>query len=180
MYSFKNLCLATLLCSVILLATNCKNTKTSKMVTIPFAAAATGEYKYVGPDTLPDPKCTGALSAWRAIVDCKGSGAPIGNFTAHFDFCGDTSNHYGNVDACIVAQNGDSLFIFAEGQVRDGRLDEHPSYVTSYWQDTIIILGGTGKYKGVSGKILTNDYNSSEDPYTHHRWTGTIYLPSDR
>ncbi|MBP1668794.1 MAG: hypothetical protein H6Q21_1160, partial [Bacteroidetes bacterium] len=45
-----------------------------------------------------------------------------------------------------------------------------------YWRDPFEILGGTGKFKGATGKGTTDDYNSSEDPYSHHHWTGTITL----
>jgi hypothetical protein len=42
--------------------------------------------------------------------------------------------------------------------------------VVSYWKDPFVILGGTGKYEGATGDIITDDYNSSEDPYSHHHW----------
>jgi len=165
---------------MVLLISACNWTKNPKMVTVPFSADALGEYKYAGPDTLPNPKCTGDLSAWRAIVDVKGSGTPIGNFTGHFDFCGDTVSHYGNVYAYLIAENGDTLFINTSGQVLPGRLEEHPEFVTSYWKDTIDITGGTGKYKEATGKVISDDYNSSEDPYSHHHWTGSITMLEEK
>ena len=170
----------TFLICIIFLLINCNRQKIPKMVTVPFKADCTGEYKYAGPDTLPEPKCTGSLSLWRAIVDAKGTGDPVGNFTAHFDFCGDSLSNYGNAYAYIIDEKGDTLFMDASGQVLDGRLDEHPVFVTSYWRDTIRFTGGTGKYKGSTGSIVTDDFNSSKDPYSHHHWTGTITMLKEK
>jgi hypothetical protein len=157
--------------------TNCNRLKNNpKPVTEPFVANFTGSYTYAGPDTLPNPKCGEQFAAWRAIVDGNGSEAHLGNFSVHFDFCGDSLSNYGNCYAYMIAADGDSLFLDASGRVLDGRLDDHPAFVTSYWRDTINILGGTGKFSGATGKLLTDDYNSSEDPNSHHNWKGTITL----
>ncbi len=176
MKTTKRLFLLPAIICIIMLVLNCNRQKSLKMVTVPFKATATGEYKYVGPDTLPEPKCTGSLSLWRAIVDAKGSGVPVGNFIAHFDFCGDSLSNYGNAYAFIIDETGDTLFLDASGQVLDGRLAEQPAFVTSHWSDTIRFVGGTGKYKGAIGSVVTEDYNSSQDGNSHHNWTGTITM----
>ncbi|HUW93994.1 MAG TPA: hypothetical protein VMV74_12575 [Bacteroidales bacterium] len=147
-----------------------------EMVTLPFDVNALGNYTYVGSDTLPNPKCSEPLTAWRAIVDGNGTGTPIGDFKMHFDFCGDSLSNYGNTYAYLVASDGDTLFISCEGRVLEGRLDDHPVFVTSYWKDPFAILGGTGKYEEATGTAMTDDYNSSEDPNSHHHWTGTITM----
>ncbi|MBN2275407.1 MAG: hypothetical protein JXK95_13820 [Bacteroidales bacterium] len=165
---------------IIFLVINCNRQKPLKTVTVPFKADCTGEYIYFGPDTLPEPKCTGSLSLWRAVVDAKGTGEPMGNFTVHFDFCGDSLSNYGNLYAHIIDEKRDTLFLNSSGRVLDGRLDEHPAFVTSYWRDTIRFAGGTGRYKGATGIAVTDDYNSSEDPNSHHHWTGTIALVKGR
>ncbi len=177
---FKNLILLTALFCVSLLILNCARQKAPKTVTVPFTADALGEYKYFGPDTLPSPKCTDSIWAFRIIVDAKGTGNPIGNFTVHFDFCSDAEGNYGNCFAYLVAENGDTLFIEASGQVFEGRLDEHPEFVTSYWRDPSKMIGGTGKYKGATGSVMGDDYNSSEDPYSHHHWKGTLTLVEEK
>jgi len=160
-----------------LLFMNCNTTKQNqKMHSVDFDATCLGEYKYAGPDTLPNPRCTDTLTAWRAIVDCNGEGTPVGKFTVHFDFCGDTAGHYGNAIAVLVAENGDSLFMDVSGQVIEGRLEEHPDYVISWWRDEFTITGGTGVYEGATGVLASDDYNSSEDPYSHHRWTGKLSM----
>ena len=165
---------------MVFLVFNCNRQRAPKMVTLPFKADCTGEYKYIGPDTLPEPKCTGSLSLWRAIVDAKGTGTPMGDFTVHFDFCGDSLSNYGNMYAYILDKNNDTLFINGSGRVFDGRLDEHPAIVTSYWRDTIRFVGGTGKFKGATGSVVGDDYNSSEDPFSHHHWVGTITMAKEK
>lgn len=148
----------------------------AEMVTLPFEINALGNYVYFGPDTLPEPKCGEPLSAWRVIVDGNGSGTPMGEFTIHFDFCGDEQNNYGNTYGFLLTTVGDTLFLSCAGQVIDGKLDDHPAFVTSYWKDPFTITGGTGVYEGATGNGMTNDYNSSEDPYSHHQWKGTITM----
>ncbi|MBE0677296.1 MAG: hypothetical protein IH592_00890 [Bacteroidales bacterium] len=153
---------------------------TVEMVTLPFDVNALGNYTYVGPDTLPNPKCAEPYAAWRALVDGKGTGTPVGDFTVHFDFCGDSLSNYGNCDAFMALSDGDTLFVTGAGRVMDGRLDDHPAYVVSYWRDPFVILGGTGKYQGATGDIITDDYNSSEDPNSHHHWKGTITMAKSK
>ena len=148
----------------------------SKMITEDFHAEFTGTYTYVGPDTLASKKCSDSLYIWRAIVDCEGTANTMGKVDVHFDFCGDQDGNYGNTDAFMVDENNDTLFITCAGQVIQGKMEGHPELVTSYWKDEFKILGGTGKYEGATGKGMTDDYNSSEDPNSHHTWKGTITL----
>jgi hypothetical protein len=174
MKTIQSIFLLTALFCLSILLINCNKGKGSlKMVTEPFKADFIGNYNYVGPDTLPNPKCTDPLTDWRAIVDGKGTGT-LGDFTAHFDFCGDAESNYGNVHAWMAFGVGDTLFISGSGRVMEGRLADHSAFVTSYWRDPFEILGGTGKFYGATGKGTTNDYNSSEDANSHHHWTGTI------
>lgn len=146
------------------------------MVTLPFELNALGNYVYSGPDTLPEPKCADPLSTWRVIVDGNGSGTPMGEFTIHFDFCGDEQSNYGNTYAYLLTTGGDTLFLSCAGQVIDGKLDDHPAFVTSYWKDPFTIAGGSGIYEGATGTGMTDDFNSSEDPNSHHQWKGTITM----
>jgi hypothetical protein len=150
--------------------------KSDEVQTVPFTAELTGTYKYVGPDTLPEPKCTEPMNVWRALVEGEGTSDPFGKIIVHFDFCGDADGNYGNLEATLITENGDSLFLDGEGQVIEGRLDDHPEHVTSYWRDSFIISGGTGKYEGITGKCTTDDYNSSEDANSHHNWSGSISM----
>lgn len=148
----------------------------TKFVTVPFEAEFIGDYMYVGPDneesTGLEPKC----DITRVIVDFEGSGTPLGNFIGNFDFCVDTEGGYGQTDAYMVTMKGDTLFVSISGNVIQGRLDDQPEFVTSYWQDPFEILGGTGRYEGATGSGMSNDYNSSMDPNSHHNWSGTITM----
>jgi hypothetical protein len=149
-------------------------------VTEPFEAEIIGSNIYYGPDTLLTPKCPDSLST-RIIVDGKGTSNIMGDIQAHFDFCGNEQGYYGGkCYSYFVDKNSDTLFISGEGKVIEGRTDEHPSFVTYYWKDDIEIIGGTGKFEGATGKCKTDDYNSSEDPYSHHHWKGTITLIKER
>ena len=150
-------------------------------ITKPFEAEFIGNYIYFGPDTLESPKCNDSLS-YRIIVDCEGSGNIMGNFRGHFDFCSNEQGYYGNVYGYFVDESNDSLFIGGDGigRVIDGKTEEHPEFVTSYWKDDFQLIGGTGKYKGATAAGKTDDYNSSEDPNSHHNWKGTITLIKER
>lgn len=161
---------------------SCKNSSSeskkaedkTEMVTEAFEAEFIGTYTYFGPDTLSTQKCPDSLSTWRIIVDCKGTSNILGDIIVHFDFCADEKGPYGNNYAYFVDKSNDTLFVSCEGMVIEGKMEEHPSFVTSYWKDDFEILGGTGKFEGTSGKGKTDDYNSSEDPNSHHHWKGTI------
>jgi hypothetical protein len=153
-----------------------KSEEKSDVVTEPFHAEFIGDYTYVGPDTLASQKCTDSLYVWRAIVDCRGTSNITGDIRVHFDFCGDTNGNYGNTYAYMVDNKNDTLFVSCEGKVIEGRLDEHPAFVSSYWRDDFVITGGTGKYEGASGIGKTDDYNSLEDPNSHHHWSGIVTL----
>jgi hypothetical protein len=173
------LLLTTLFCLSIFLI-SCNRSKSSlKTTTEPFKVDFIGSYTYVGPDTLPNRRCTDPLTTWRAVVDGKGTGTP-GDFTVHFDFCGDAESNYGNVHAWMGFGKGDTLFVSGSGRVMEGRLANHPTFVTSYWRDPFEILGGTGKFDGAKGSGTTDDYNSSLDPNSHHHWEGTITLVSGK
>jgi hypothetical protein len=142
--------------------------------TMVFSADFLGNYTYAGPNAE---RC-GSFPYIQIVVDGEGTGPQLENFTVHIDFCYDVvTGYYSDTRAFMTAANGDILFVSCEGQVFDGRLEDHPEYVTSFFRDPFVILGGTGRYEGASGSGMTNDYNSSKDDYSHHHWEGTITLP---
>jgi hypothetical protein len=100
----------------------------------------------------------------------------MGAIEVHFDFCANEQGYYGNQSSYMVDKSNDTLFISCEGRVIEGKMAEHPSFVTEYWKDDFEILGGTGKYAEATGGGVTDDYNSSEDPNSHHYWKGSISL----
>ena len=149
----------------------------TEIVTKAFEAEFIGDYMYAGPDTLPNPKCTDSIYPWRVIVDCMGTSDLLGDIEVHFDFCAHwESGRYGNSYAYFLDKGNDTLFVSCEGNVIDGKEEDHPSFVTSYWKDDFEILGGTGKFEGATGNGKTDDYNSSEDPNSHHHWKGNITM----
>ena len=154
------------------------STQSEEIVPQDFEATFLGTYKYVGPDTLEAPRCIDNFAEYfRIIVDCQGTSNVLGDLSVHFDFCGSQDGPYGNTDAFMVDQNSDTLFVSIEGTVIQGKTDQHPDHVVSYWKDPFEILGGTGKYAGATGSGISDDYNSSEDQNSHHHWKGTISIP---
>ena len=146
------------------------------MVTTPFKLDLIGEYISM----LPDVECGYSEEnpfMYQIIVNASGTATHVGKTDGSFNFCCDVmTGVYGPADFFITGSNGDKLFMSYQGQVIDGRLDDHPAYVISYWRDPFVILGGTGRFEGATGGGMTDDYNSSEDPYSHHHWTGTITM----
>ena len=152
-----------------------------RMETLPFEAEFTGTYTSIQPDSI---KC--GPGPWLyIIVDCSGTETTLGNFTTHFEFCADDQGYYPGKQgkhkvAHMIADNGDTLFVSCAGQVLEGRQEDHPEYVVSYWRDPFEILGGTGKFEGATGEGMTDDYNSSKDENSHHHWTGTITMLKEK
>ncbi|HUW93993.1 MAG TPA: hypothetical protein VMV74_12570 [Bacteroidales bacterium] len=143
-------------------------------VTVPFKADFVGNYD----DVSVNATC-GDFPNMMVTNTGGGTGSHLGNFTHYFEFCCDVISGYyplGHMVAYLTAANGDVLFVSCEGQVIDGRAEDHPDYVISYFRDPFVILGGTGRFAGAKGSGMTDDYNSSLDPYSHHHWTGTITL----
>ena len=141
--------------------------------TLPFAADFTGTYTAFYADSL---ECGPGFM--RVIVDCTGKNELLGTFTTHIDFCSDEEGFYPGkrMEAYMLAENGDTLFVSCAGQVLPGKLDDHPDFVVSYWRDPFEILGGSGKFKGATGSGNTDDYNSNQDQNSHHSWKGSITL----
>lgn len=152
----------------ILMTFSCQGPETKS-----FDADFTGTYTAFYPDSLV---C--GPGSMRVIVDFKGKNELLGEFTGHFDFCSDGQGHYpgARMEAYMLAENKDTLYISCAGQVMEGRQDDHPEYVVSYWRDPFEILGGTGKFEGATGSGMTDDYNSNQDQNSHHSWKGSITL----
>jgi hypothetical protein len=147
-----------------------------EMVTLGFNLVFTGTYEYQGPD---EAKC-GAFPPLVNVINIgEGTGTHFGKVTSHFDFCVDvTDSSYPNgfEAAYFEDENGDKLYVYVEGFVLGGRVPGMPSYATSYFKDPFEIIGGTGRFEGATGYGMTNDYNSANDPYSHHHWKGKITL----
>ncbi|MBN2699079.1 MAG: hypothetical protein JXR52_09640 [Bacteroidales bacterium] len=158
----------------------------SQTITEPFEADFTGNYV----SYLPDAKCGECPvdtagnpvgpECWTMVIN-EGSGTSthLGNFTHYFEFCGDDlSGIYpgDHMIAYFIDENGDTLKVSCAGKVLVGRTKDHPEHVNSYWKDPFVIEGGSGRFEGATGEGMTDDYNSDQDPFSHHHWKGTITL----
>lgn len=158
--------------------------KSGKMhtVTVPFKADFLGDYTNFIPG--PTAGCEEGYSV-QVFVDFKGNATHLGKMYGSFKFCADgpenpdaptPNTQYAPSESYMVAANGDTLFVTISGQVIEGRADDHPEYVVSYFRDPFVILGGTGRFEGATGGGWSDDYNSSLDPNSHHHWEGTITM----
>ncbi len=145
-----------------------------RKVTLPFKADFLGNYVGIEPSAI----C--GEDSWMMITnEGGGTGTFLGNFTHHFEFCCELATGIypgAYMKSYFVAANGDTLIVACAGQVKEGRAPDQPEYVVSYFRDPFVILGGTGRFKGATGKGKTNDYNSSLDANSHHHWKGIITL----
>ena len=152
-------------------------------VNIGFEANLLGEL--ISFDT-EDTDCADEGYMGRVIVKATGDVPHMGKVSATFDFCGagpenpnlpTPNGTYGGFILELTAANGDTLYLSSDGgAVITGRLDRHPDHVYEYWGGKITVLGGTGKFEGAKGELTEDDYNSTLDHYTHHRFLGIITL----
>ena len=145
-----------------------------KDLTMGFNLVFTGEYIYQGPDA----ECGDFPPYVRVINEGEGTGTHFGKVTSYFEFCVNANSEYpmGYEIAYFEDEDGDRLDVYVEGQVLGGRVPGMPSFANSYFKDPFTVLGGTGKFEGATGSGYTNDYNSENDPYSHHHWQGKITL----
>jgi pimeloyl-ACP methyl ester carboxylesterase len=145
-----------------------------RKITMPFVASFTGNYVSVGPC-----ETCGEMPSMLIVNEGAGISNILGKFTHHLEFCCNIEKGFypgGYLKCYFTASNGDRLDVVVSGRVMDGRSYGHPDYVTSYWRDPFTIVGGTGRFEGARGSGFTDDFNSSQDPNSHHRWRGTITL----
>lgn len=140
-----------------------------------FEAKFTGEYvNVITGEELTD--CSDKFEC-RVFVEFEGTATQLGKITGQFSFCAcGPDGEYAPTESYLLSEEGDTLFFTCQGRVIEGRTDEHPEFVTSYWRDKFEFQGGTGKFEGAKGGGTTDDYNSSEDQNSHHHWKGSITL----
>jgi len=167
-----------------LISDECVELKSAQSITVtlPFEANLLGEIRTL----VESEECTNEGYAGRAIVECSGTATHMGKVSCTFDFCsagppdpnieGSIMTYAGSTGE-LVAANGDVLYLsFPGGSIINGRLDHHPDHVYGYWGGTMTVLGGTGKFEGAKGELTEDDYGSTLDDYTHHRFYGEITL----
>lgn len=144
-----------------------------RKITMPFVANFTGEYASIG-----HCDACGVTPPYYLVVN-EGAGFSncMGSIKHHFEFCSNAAKGFypqGYIKAYFTAANGDTLHVVISGRVIQGRSYGHPPFVKSYWRDPFTIIGGTGRFEGARGSGFSDDFNSSLDPNSHHRWRGTI------
>jgi len=151
------------------------------MVTVPFEANFVGTYTNV----IMMPEDCDAQYFCKVFVDFEGNATHLGKMYGKFEFCAcgpenpdvpTPNNQYAPSESYMVAANGDILYVTISGQVIQGRADDHPEYVISYFRDEFFIIGGTGRFEGATGSGWSDDYNSALDNNSHHHWIGTINM----
>ncbi|MCK5401928.1 MAG: hypothetical protein KAJ28_09875 [Flavobacteriaceae bacterium] len=152
------------------------NNDFKKNINMGFNLVFTGTYDLTAPDL---DKCGSFPPMINVINNGEGTGTHFGKLTSHFDFCVDVrDSSYPNAfeEAYFEDENGDRLYVYVEGFVLPGRVPGMPNFANSYFKDPFVITGGTGRFEGATGSGMTNDYNSSKDPFSHHHWKGKITL----
>lgn len=154
----------------------------TKTVTVPFEVNLLGEISEL---IFDDAVCLEEGYPVRAIVEASGNATHMGKVTLTFNFCSGGAPDsdiegakytYAGFTADLIAANGDVLHLISnDGIVLDGRTDEHPEDAVEYWRTPISVLGGTGRFEGATGNLISDDYVTS-DEQTHHRFYGEITL----
>ena len=154
-------------------------------VTVPFKANFTGTYDFSSFIFNPGPDVCEDKYSVKVFVDFEGNATHLGKMNGRFEFCAGgpenpnvrtPNSTYAPSYSYMIAANGDILYVTISGQVITGREDDHPEHVTSYFRDEFEIIGGTGRFEGAYGGGMSDDYNSSLDPNSHHNWYGTITM----
>jgi len=154
----------------------------TKKVTVPFEANLLGEITSIDWDAQ---ECIDEGYFVRVIVETTGNATHMGKVSLTFNFCSGgapdpniegSKYTYAGSTADLIAANGDVLYLsFDDGIVMNGRTDEHPDDVVEYWRTPISVLGGTGRFEGAKGDLISDDYVTA-DEQTHHRFYGKITL----
>lgn len=155
----------------------------SHEVTVPFKVNLVGEI--VSFDTTAV-DCTEKGYLGRVIVEASGNATHMGKVSITFNFCtagppnpdiDGSKMTYAGFMGELVAANGDILYLsYSGGSIIDGRRDDHPEHVYEYWVTSIEVLGGTGRFEGAKGNLTADDYCSTLDDLTYHRFFGNITL----
>ena len=152
-------------------------------ITVPFEVNLLGEIANVDFEAQ---ECIDEGYIVRVIVETSGNATHMGKVSLTYNFCSGgpadpgvegSIYTYAGSTADLVAANGDVLHLsFTDGAAIGGRTDEHLDHVSEYWRGPITILGGTGRFEGAKGELSSDDYCSTLDDFTHHRFFGKITL----
>lgn len=161
--------LFTVLLFLVSMAFGCKEDDRPTFETVPFEAnfftVLSGFEENAG----------GCASPMSFLNTQKGDGSAtlIGDFTTTITFCVDINTfEYDNGQGSFVGSNGDEIFFEGKGQVKPS---DHPEYDLEF-QDTFTITGGTGRFEGATGTMVTDSYVKNSTQQTDHVWSGTLTI----
>lgn len=139
-----------------------------KTIRIPFEAIF-----FTNRITLEErPEC-GVAPMLYNVQEGSGNAKRVGDFTTHITFCFNRETlKYINGQGYFKTENGDELYFTIEGQIKPS---QDPAFVLEF-QDPFIFTGGTGRFKGATGKGVTNSFVNHDRVRTDHVWTGTLIL----
>lgn len=162
---------------------NLKKAKTEpKSVMVPFKA----HFSVWDHSDYTDNSCGDYPNFFLTMLG-NGNATHLGLLTTTMTFCcnietGVYQNSLGN----FVAANGDVIFF----EIPIGYIIPNEGYNSEFYQtmfnDPMIITGGTGRFKDVSGNLMTNAYVHNGDGTDADQWrtdffsTGTLILPKGK
>lgn len=131
-----------------------KRNQKTKTVTIPFKA----NFSVWDESDIPDTRCRGFPNIFLTM-NGFGNATHLGKSFINATFCCDVlTGVYQKTLYTFVAANGDEVY----GETPLGQIgpnnDVNSSYYQTKFNDTIIITGGTGKFQGAIGIVMSNAY----------------------
>ncbi len=145
-----------------------KSAKHSALVTVPIKANfSVVPESGVLDDTYPE-------YGLKLTMVGEGTMSHLGKMTTRMVFWSELSNTpvgpYGHGTGSFVAANGDALFfVINDGLIIWNEMDNADFYLTRF-NDEILITGGTGRFEGASGIIMSNafvHFPADENDYWH-------------
>ena len=145
-----------------------KGPKHSVLVTVPVKA----EFSVVPESGVPDD--TYPEYALKLTMVGEGTMSHLGKMTTRIVFWVEAGmspvGPYGYGTGSFVAANGDELhFVINDGLIIWNEMDNADFYLTRF-NDEILVTGGTGRFEGASGCIMSNafvHYPADESDYWH-------------
>jgi hypothetical protein len=121
----------------------------------------------------------GGFPVFYITMKGYGTATHLGRLSTTITFCCYvvTGNYY-NTSGSFVAANGDILFFeIPQGYLVPNEVDNSDYYQTRF-NDPIIVTGGSGRFKGATGNLMTNAFvqDGSDESRTDFFITGTITL----
>ncbi|HMB92097.1 MAG TPA: hypothetical protein VKP65_14690 [Rhodothermales bacterium] len=164
-----------------LAATYTSNTlgQSNRAVTIPFKSDF-----FSNGVAVPDPDCGAFPPILKNIQDGFGEATHLGRFAFHVTFCQDITDlldgeltegesvPYWNAVGTMTAANGDELWITGSGAILPS---DHPDYDFEF-NDPFEFVGGTGRFEGASGDVVTHSFVDFASGQVDHDWSGTLTL----